>query len=268
MKENLVENPVKASTCTDSEYMESQTYLVTGASRGIGQALALQLAKKGCRVILLARPSENLNSATNEVQSHSSASFQTPCDLADPTSVADAVRHLLENVDRLDGLIHNAGTISPIKPMLRATGDDWARSIQVNLIGVQQLTAGLAPLIEGEHRVRVSTISSGASLRPLGSWSAYCTAKAGLDMWARCLAHEGADDNISAIAVAPGIVDTGMQSDIRSAVEDDFPLKSTFVGYHANGDLTNPADVAEQLLPLLTEHSMEQSGLRFDVRDL
>ena len=115
--------------------------------------------------------------------------------------------------------------------------------------------AGLASLLEGEHRVRVSTISSGASLRPLDSWSAYCTAKAGLDMWARCLAHEGAGDNISAISVAPGIVDTGMQADIRSANDDDFPLKSTFVDYHANGDLTNPMDVAEQLLPLLTEHS-------------
>ena len=87
-------------------------------------------------------------------------------------------------------------------------------------------------------------------------------------MWARCLAHEGADDNISAVAVAPGIVDTWMQSDIRSANDDDFPLRSTFVGYHANGDLTNPVDVAEQLLPLLTEHSMQESGQRFDVRDL
>ena len=248
--------------------MKQPTYLVTGASRGIGQALSLQLAKKGYRVVLLARPSDALNSATSEVQSSSPASFQAPCDLAEPTSVADAVKQILAKVGQLDGLIHNAGTIAPIKPMLQAAGEDWARSIQVNLIGVQQLTAGLSSLITGEHRVRVSTISSGASLRPLGSWSAYCTAKAGLDMWARCLAHEGADDNISAIAVAPGIVDTGMQSDIRSADDDDFPLRSTFVGYHANGDLTNPVDVAEQLLPLLTEHSMEESGQRFDVRDL
>ena len=248
--------------------MNPQTYLVTGASRGIGQALSLHLAKNGFRVILLARKSETLDSTTSDVQSHSPTSFQASCDLADSTSIARAVEQILDNVDRIDGLIHNAGTIAPIKPMLEAAGDDWARSIQVNLIGVQQLTAGLTTLLVGEHRVRVSTISSGASLRPLGSWSAYCTAKAGLDMWARCLAHEGADENISAIAVAPGIVDTGMQVDIRSAPEEDFPLRSTFAGYHADGDLTDPMEVAQQLFSLLTEHSMEQSGQRFDVRDL
>ncbi len=248
--------------------MTVQTYVVTGASRGIGKALSHHLARQGYRVVLVARKSEALESATSEVQSLSATSFQSPCDLADPASIALTVEHLLQNLDRIDGLIHNAGTIAPIKPMLRSDGDDWGRSMQVNLIGVQQLTSGLASLLEGEHRVRVSTISSGASLRPLDSWSAYCTAKAGLDMWARCLAHEGAGDNISAISVAPGIVDTGMQADIRSANDDDFPLKSTFVDYHANGDLTNPMDVAEQLLPLLTEHTMKQSGQRFDVRDL
>ncbi|MCH1461795.1 MAG: SDR family NAD(P)-dependent oxidoreductase [Candidatus Poseidonia sp.] len=248
--------------------MNPQTYLITGASRGIGQALSLHLAKNGFRVILLARKSEALDSTTTDVQALSPTSFQTSCDLADSTSIARAVEQILDNVDRIDGLIHNAGTIAPIKPMLEAAGDDWARSIQVNLIGVQQLTAGLTTLLLGEHRVRVSTISSGASLRPLGSWSAYCTAKAGLDMWTRCLAHEGADENISAIAVAPGIVDTGMQVDIRSAPEEDFPLRSTFASYHADGDLTDPMEVAQQLFFLLTEHPMEQSGQRFDVRDL
>ena len=138
----------------------------------------------------------------------------------------------------------------------------------VNLVGVQHLTQALHPALKGAHRARVTTISSGAALRPLASWSAYCTAKAGLDMWTRCLAEEGASENISAISVAPGIVDTDMQRTIRSSTAGDFPLLDNFVGYHENGQLTQPGDVAEALFGLITAHTLEQSGHRFDVRDL
>ena len=140
--------------------------------------------------------------------------------------------------------------------------------MMVNLVGVQHLTQRLGAALQGDHRVRVTTISSGAAMRPLASWSAYCTAKAGLDMWTRCLAEEGASQNITAVSVAPGIVDTGMQTAIRSASEEDFPLRANFVGYHEDGQLSDPEHVAAALFPLITAHTVEQSGQRFDVRDL
>ena len=140
--------------------------------------------------------------------------------------------------------------------------------MMVNLVGVQHLTQALHPAMKGAHRVRVTTISSGAALRPIASWSAYCTAKAGLDMWTRCLAEEGATNNISAVSVAPGIVDTDMQTSIRSASPEDFPLLDNFVAYHENGQLTQPDAVASALFDLITAHTLEQSGQRFDVRDL
>jgi benzil reductase ((S)-benzoin forming) len=123
-------------------------------------------------------------------------------------------------------------------------------------------------LINGDKHTRVSTISSGASKYPIGSWSAYCVSKAGLDMWTRCLAEEGQKKNISAISVAPGIVNTNMQVNIRSSDPDDFPLHPHFVDYHDSGQLVNPEEVAKQLLDLVTNHTMEQTGERFDVRDL
>ena len=87
-------------------------------------------------------------------------------------------------------------------------------------------------------------------------------------MWTRCLAEEGADHNITAVSVAPGIVDTGMQSAIRSASPEDFPLLDNFVGYHKDGQLADPDTVAASLFGLITAHGVEQSGQRFDVRDL
>lgn len=87
-------------------------------------------------------------------------------------------------------------------------------------------------------------------------------------MWARCLAEEGKRHGISAISIAPGIVDTDMQKEIRSADSQNFPSLSSFVGYFENGDLSSPSDVAKKLLPLITTHTFEQSGQRFDVREL
>ncbi|DAC66481.1 MAG TPA: SDR family NAD(P)-dependent oxidoreductase [Candidatus Poseidoniales archaeon] len=244
------------------------TYLVTGASRGVGKALSIELAKSGVRVILLARQSEALMQAEAEVRGIAPASFAVACDLAEAASIDAAAQAVLAKVETLDGMVHNAGDIQPIKPLFNADISDWSRSVMVNLVGVQHLTQALSGAILGSHRVRITTLSSGAAVRPLSSWSAYCSAKAGLDMWTRCLAEEGAKDNITAVSVAPGIVDTGMQAEIRSSSEEDFPLRANFVGYHEDGQLARAEDVASSLLALVKEHTKEQSGLRFDVRDL
>ena len=81
-------------------------------------------------------------------------------------------------------------------------------------------------------------------------------------------AEEGRAHNISSIAVAPGVVDTGMQVEIRSTSSEDFPSLQSFIDLHEQGQLVSSEAVADQLIPLVTTHSMEQSGQRFDVREL
>ena len=247
--------------------MGNKTYLVTGASKGIGRAISRTLAKDGCQVILLARPTNELDEARDEIQAMSPSSFSVPCDLAQSESI-DAALQSMEQIKTIDGIVHNAGTITPIQSMFDADDALWERNIYVNIIGVQRLTKGLYSKMKASEHCRVTTISSGAALRPLHSWSAYCISKAGLDMWSRCLAEEGANDGITSIAIAPGIVDTDMQLEIRSSSSDDFPMVDSFAGYHRNGDLTNPDDVARKLNPLIVGHTVEQSGQRFDVREL
>ena len=87
-------------------------------------------------------------------------------------------------------------------------------------------------------------------------------------MWTRCLALESQLKNISAVSVAPGVVDTDMQATIRSVPMENFPSHADFVALHTGGHLTNSDDVAQQLLPLVLEQTMQQSGQRYDVRDL
>ena len=247
--------------------MGSKTYLITGASKGIGRSIARRLAKDGIRVVLLARQSEELEDACREVQSLSPSSFMIACDLAQSDSIDTAIESF-NGIDSIDGIVHNAGTIAPIRSMFEAETDAWERNIQVNITGVQRLTKGLYSKMKASERCRVTTISSGAALRPLHSWSAYCVSKAALDMWSRCLAEEGEKDGITSVAVAPGIVNTDMQLEIRTSSQDDFPMVESFVGYHRDGQLTNPDDVANKLHNLIVNHTTEQSGQRFDVREL
>jgi NAD(P)-dependent dehydrogenase (short-subunit alcohol dehydrogenase family) len=87
-------------------------------------------------------------------------------------------------------------------------------------------------------------------------------------MWSRCLAEEGKSIQISSVSVAPGVVDTGMQLEIRSAHPEDFPSLQSFIDLHESGNLSKSETVAKQLLGLVTSHTMEQSGQRFDVREL
>ena len=247
--------------------MGKKTFLVTGASKGIGRAISRSLANDDVRVVLLSRPSDELDAACAEIQAVSSSSFSVECDLGSSESI-DAALKSMEHLELLDGIVHNAGTITPIQPMSDADDASWERNIYVNITGVQRLTRGLYSKMKASEHCRVTTISSGAALRPLHSWSAYCISKAGLDMWSRCLAEEGAKDGITSIAIAPGIVNTDMQLEIRSSSPEDFPLVESFVGYHRDGDLTNPDDVAAKLHSLIVGHSFEQSGHRFDVREL
>jgi NAD(P)-dependent dehydrogenase (short-subunit alcohol dehydrogenase family) len=248
--------------------MDPQTYVVTGASKGLGRALALALAGHGYPVLALARPSTELDEIGGLLASVAPGSRSIECDLSNPTSIANAASLISQQTTFIAGLVHNAGAIAPVKPLDKVDASDWAHSIQVNLVGVQDLTQRIYPLLGGEHQSRITVISSGASLRPIESWSAYCVSKAGLDMWSRCVAEEGRESNISSVSVAPGIVDTGMQTEIRSTPAEDFPSLQSFIDLHANGDLARSEDVAAQLMPLVTTHSMEQSGQRFDVREL
>ena len=245
----------------------SDTFLVTGASKGLGRSIALSLANSGKSVIALARSSPDLDTLHDLLKQISPNSQIVSCDLAITEDISNAVGKIKRDFKHLSGIVHNAGTISPIENMLDVSRDSWERAVNVNLIGVQDLTQSLDSLIGGESHTRVVTISSGAAKRPLHGWSSYCVSKAGLDMWTRCLAEEGESENISALASAPGIVDTGMQKEIRQADESSFPLLQNFIDYHNNGELTNPDDVAEKLLPYVVG-DLGQNGGILDVRNL
>lgn len=241
-------------------------WVVTGGTKGLGRSLVMALVNEGHTVVAMGRDASALAELHDGERVHA-----VHVDLADPEAIAAATTEVLAlppvAASGVSGLLHNAGDVAPVGAMSALDDAAWARALQVNLVGVQQLTRGLwTGLVAG--RARVVTISSGASLRPIHGWSAYCASKAALDMWTRSLAVEGQAHGITAVAVAPGIVDTGMQQAIRDAGPEGFPAHPDFVGYHESGDLVAPDVVAERLLPVLLDVEGFGSGERFDVRNL
>lgn len=247
---------------------ESQVYVVTGASKGLGRSICEILATNGFTVVGIARTSIELSSLENYLKKINPKSATFACDLSSENQIATTAAKITHDFPVIHGLIHNAGIIGPVGSMFNVETNLWNETIQVNLLAVQQLTKLLYTSMVKAPRCRVTTISSGAAVNSLESWSAYCTSKAGLEMWTRSLADEGSSHGISAVSVAPGIVDTDMQATIRSVSVDDFPMVERFIGFHNNGDLVAPDAVAESLYELITSHSMDDSGNRFDVREL
>lgn len=225
-------------------------WIITGASRGLGAALAQAAVAAGDTVLGLARQP-------------SAAGESLIVDLADPAAAAETLRAHLRGAD-LAGfgqvlLVNNAAVLGPVGRDLALT--DAARHYAINVLAPIALgqvfiaaTAGLAA------RRRIVNISSGAASRPFAGWSLYCSSKAALEMHGRCLALEqqAASQPVEVVAISPGVIDTGMQAEIRGCDPAAFPEVARFLALKAEGALQSPASVAAALLRGVAAHRRYQ----------
>lgn len=209
--------------------------LVSGHSRGLGAELAAQLVQQGYLTLGISRrpgavPGVELDLGNLE----SLASWLATGELA--RFVADA--------DELV-LINNAGTVAPIGRVGEQNFDQLVAAINLNVTATIALTNAVVAAKPKGGVLKVVHISSGAGRHPYPGWSTYGATKAALDMHARCLAVEKHPD-VRVESIAPGVVDTGMQAEIRQA--DGFELRDNFVSMFEAGALTSAADAAASLI--------------------
>jgi benzil reductase ((S)-benzoin forming) len=238
--------------------------VVTGASRGLGQAMAARYLAAGATVLGLSRQrSTELERIAASAAARGARLEQWPADLAEPMPVADRLAGWLADVEqRAAGvpparvrLIHNAALLSTPGNVADVDGAEMARSLRVGLEAPVALTAAFLRATAGwtfSDR-RVLFISSGLGRRATAGSAAYCAQKAGLDHFARALALEEGERAHGArvAAVAPGIIDTDMQRQLRSADATRFPERARFDEWHRTGALDSPADAAAKVLALL-----------------
>ena len=236
--------------------MTQHLYILTGASRGMGLAMAQQLLKPG-NVLLCISRNVNPDLAT-AAQKADVPLAQWTQDLADGAGASDRLREWLNSQNPADfasvSLINNAGVIPPIVPLRQSNSADLALALRVGLEAPMALSAAF---LGGTHSWpvprKVLNISSGLGRYPMASQAGYCAAKAGMDHFTRCLALDEAlhANGARVCALAPGVIDTDMQVQLRGAAGEAFPDQSKFLQLKAQGQLSSPEAAAENVLRFL-----------------
>ena len=188
--------------------------IVTGASRGIGAATARELIEQGCKVALLARTADQIQTLAAELGSQALA---ITCDVADYASVAAATAQVTEAWGRIDFLINNAGIIDPIGHFADISPADWAKVIDVNVKGVAHCCHAVIPTMTAQGAGVIVNVSSGAASSTLEGWTHYCASKAAVLSMTKCLNLELSAKGIHVVGMSPGTVATYMQTAIKAS---------------------------------------------------
>ena len=231
-------------------------YILTGASRGMGWAIAQALLLPDNQLLCIARkPDGALQAQALEAGAELE---QWAADLAEGAMVAarlhDWLGALPAHAVASATLINNAGVIPALVPLRDSDPADLAHAMRVGLEAPMQLCAAFLGATRGWQIPRkVLNISSGLGRRAMASQAGYCAAKAGMDHFTRCLAMDEAvtPHGAKVCSLAPGVIDTDMQVQLRSADAAVFPDQSSFDQLHTQGQLTSPADAARQVLAYL-----------------
>jgi 3-oxoacyl-[acyl-carrier protein] reductase len=238
--------------------LEGKTALVTGASQGIGRACALELARRGARVALAARNEEKLRAVAAEITSAGGIAEVFLMDIADEASIKAAAKAALGHFGTVEILVNNAG-ITKDGLLLRMRRADWDGVLTTNLTGAFLLTQALVgSMIKGRWG-RVINIASVVGETGQAGQANYAASKAGLIGFTKSLAREVASRNITANAVAPGLIETAMTAVLdekqRSAMLSVIPMQRP----------GTDVEVAHAVAFLASEHAGYITGHVLDV---
>jgi len=236
-------------------------YIVTGASRGIGEALTRKLIVPGNTIFAVSR---TMNEDLVELASSLNVPlyyFEADLSLREEAelfinNVFDKIN--LTGQDRI-ALINNAGMLNPVGPLKSTDFALAERHLHLNLLAPLILSSVFISKTESVPIVKVIlNMSSGAAFYPYSGWSVYCSSKAGLDMLSKVSGLEQTDEQNPVIifALAPGIIETGMQESIRETDLALFPDRDKFISLHEEGKLAKPDDVANTIVSAIFNNSL------------
>ena len=216
---------VKKAFMSSSASLDGQTALVTGASRGIGRAVALALAAEGAEVVVnYASSPEAAEAVVAEIQAKGGSAYALKADVSDEASVDDLIKTVLTRSERIDVLVNNAG-ITRDGLLMRMKTEDWQAVINLNLTGVFLCTRAVSRPMLKQRSGRIINITSVVGLMGNAGQANYAAAKAGVVGLTRSSAKEMASRGITVNAVAPGFIATDMTKDLAvDAILSAIPL--------------------------------------------
>lgn len=238
---------------------QQQVALVTGASRGIGAASAMDLAKRGVKVGLMARSGDAIEALVTEITAQGGSAIAITGDVAHYEDVQRAIATCVSEFGKLDILVNNAGLIEPIARLAESDPDQWGRVMDVNVKGVYHgLRAAVPAMLESGGGVIIN-ISSGAATGALEGWSHYCASKAAVLSLTRCADLEYREQGIRVVGLSPGTVATDMQLAIKASGIN--PISQMDFSQHIP-----PEWPALAIAWLCTEAAAEFAGTDFSIK--
>ena len=224
--------------------------LVTGHTQGLGAALAHQLLSRAIPVLGLARGHNDALAAR-----FPDLLTQVRIDLGDSAALtrwlAGGTLNAYLTGSPIVLLLNNAGTVQPVGSLSQQDPAAIGRAIALNVAAPLMLSAAVVDASAGAQR-RIVHLSSGAGRAAYPGWSVYCASKAALDQHARAAALDG-EDGVRICSLAPGVIDTGMQAEIRATPASRFPMRERFIDLKRSGSLLTPAQCALQLVDYLLD---------------
>lgn len=233
--------------------IEGQGALVTGASRGLGRALAEALAAKGALVALVARDTGPLGDAVATIRARGGIAHAIAGDISDKHAVHKIAGQAQGLVGEIGIAIHNASTLGPVplRLLLDTECEDLAAVLETNLVGPFRLTKILAGAMALRGDGVIVHISSDAAVEAYPRWGAYGISKAAQDQLSRVLAAELAETGVRVLAVDPGEMDTKMHADAMPEADP--------------ASLQRPAEVAARIVQMIEDRAAAPSGARLGV---
>ncbi|MEQ1715381.1 MAG: SDR family NAD(P)-dependent oxidoreductase [Hyphomicrobium sp.] len=197
---------------SETSPLQGRLALVTGASRGIGRAVALGLAKAGAHVIITARSLPGLESLDDEIQSMGGAATLLQLDLKKGDKIDQLGPTIYQRWQKLDILVANAGILGPLSPLAHVTDEGWATTLETNLTANWRLIRSLDPLLQRSDAGRAVFVTSGAASGKYAYWGPYAAAKAGLEAMVKTWSHEIETTSVRANLINPGATRTAMRA--------------------------------------------------------
>lgn len=237
--------------------------IVTGHTKGLGAAIARELLERGIPVLGLAR-----GSAVELGSDFSRLLREVEIDLSDLAALGqwmacDALEEYLGGCGTAL-LVNNAGVVWPVGPLHEQDPAAAAKAVSLNVAAPLALSAAVVRAC-GEAEKRILHISSGAGRSAYPGWAVYCATKAALDQHARAVALDGRRD-VRICSLAPGVIDTGMQAEIRATPEQNFPMRERFVQMKQQGALSSPEAAGRAVVDYLLGERFGATPVD-DVRD-
>jgi len=235
-----------------AKQLEGKVALVTGASRGIGYAIAKTLAGQGAHIIAVARTVGGLEELDDDIKALGSSATLVPLDLKDYDGIDRMGQAIFERFDHLDVLVGNAGILGTLSPLGHIDPKTWDNLLAVNVTANWRLIRSFDPLLKRAENGRAVFISSGAAHKFSAYWGGYATSKAALEALVKTYAAECATNTVNVNLLNPGPIATAMRAKAMPGEDPD--------------TLPKTADLAQAMLPLCLP-SMEANGEVFDFTD-